>query len=118
MAHDKKFFIDLDKTPKERFDMGRFMEFSDNYDPLTSSMINDLDTVKSRSVYEVQNAEGRPDLISYRRYGDTQFWWVIALYLNKMDFDDFSVGEVLQTPEIDFLEDFYFRLKAEETISQ
>ncbi len=119
MANDKMFFINVAKESKNRFDLGKFMEFSDNYDPLTSNFLKDLNTeVKSRSVYEVQGEEGRPDLISFKKYGDIQYWWVMALFNKKIAWDGFAIGENIKTPEMDSLEDFYFGMKAKEHAQQ
>jgi hypothetical protein len=109
------FFIDVERESKVRFDPGRFMEYTDNYDPLTSKFIKDLrQEVSARSVFEVRGEEGRPDLISNQRYSDTQYWWVVALYGNKLFFDSFRVGENVSMPDIGSLEDFYFGLKAQD----
>jgi hypothetical protein len=115
MANDKMFFINVDKTSKDRFDIGKFMEFSDNYDPLTSNFLKDLNSeVSARQVFQILSEEGRPDLISSNIYRDTQYWWVFALYNKKISWDNFVIGETLQMPEMDSLEDFYFGMKAKE----
>jgi hypothetical protein len=112
MSNDKMFFINVEKESKDRFDLGKFMEYTDNYDPLTSNFLKDLSTVRSRNIYQVQGEEGRPDLISFNQYGDTQYWWVFALFNNKIAWDKFAIGEVLKMPSLDAIEDFYFGMKA------
>jgi hypothetical protein len=110
------FFLNLDVSRSERFDMAKFMEFTDNYDPLTSRFFFDLPKAQCRSLIEVGGEEGRPDLLSFKKYGSTQYWWILALFPCKLDYNDFSIGENVKTPEMSSLEEVYFGLKALETI--
>lgn len=109
-----KFFIDLNSNTTDRFDMGKFLEYSDNYDPLTSAIMSDVLTLRSGGQYTVQGEDGRPDLISFRIYGNVQYWWILLLYNSILDYNSIVTGEVLNYPSLDSLEDFYFSLKTKE----
>ena len=48
-----------------------------------------------------QNLITRPDLISYKAYGTTDFWWVIMEYNNIIDpLLDLKIGMILKIPEL------------------
>jgi len=115
MSNNSEFFINLDKLTKERFALGKFMEFTDNHDPLTSSFIDVISNLPQRGVYEVKGEDGRPDLLSYRIYGNTQYWWILLIYNRKIDYREITTGELIRYPSIDSLEDIYFSLKAKQT---
>lgn len=108
----KFFFINLDKISKERFDLGRFMEFNiDNYDPLTSNFLFQIKNLPLGGVYTVQGEDGRPDLLSYSVYGDTQYWWILMAYNGFNSVDQIHNGEQIKFPKVAELEDLYFTLK-------
>ena len=109
------FFIDLDRETKSRFDFSKFMHWNiDNYDPLTSNMLFKLKDIPVGGRYVISGEEGRPDLISYRIYGDVQYWWLLMFYNKILDPEDLINGMVLQYPDADELDTFYFTLKTKE----
>lgn len=109
-----KFFINLNSNTTDRFDKSRFLEYSDNYDPLNSSMMTDVTTLPQGGQYTVQGEDGRPDLLSYRIYGHTQYWWILLLYNRLLDYSSIATGDVILYPSLDSLENFYFSLKSKE----
>jgi nucleoid-associated protein YgaU len=110
-----EFFINLDKEASERYDMSRFMNYdTDNHDPLTSNFLRSLQALQPQGQYTVQGEDGRPDNLSFKIYGSTQYWWIILLYNGISEFDKISTGDVLNYPGLDSLEDLYFGLKAKE----
>ena len=114
-----RFFLNTAVVTKDRFDISKFFEFNvDNYDPLTSAFSEDLLDLTQGGIYTVQGEDGKPNLVSYRALGSNQYWWVLMLYNNKLDFQDISTGEELPLPSLDALESLYFSLKAKETASQ
>lgn len=117
MSNDGSYFLNLDLLTTERYDQGKFMEFTDNYDPLTSSFMNDLISLPQVGKYTVQGEDGKPDLLSYRIYGDTQYWWVLLIYNRKFEFSDIKTGDEIVYPSVDSLEDVYFSLKAKEAVA-
>lgn len=106
------FYINLDNGYETRFDMGKFLEFSnDNYDPLTSNIIENIQSIPQGGLFKVKSEEHRPDQISYRIYDDTQYWWVIMLYNGILDVNDITIGTILKYPDQDELDSYYFTLK-------
>lgn len=111
-----RFYIDSSRDTQDRFDLSKFMEFVvDNYDPLTSALLDDLPTVEQGLVFTVQGEESRPNVVSKKIYGSNQYWWVVLLYNNLIDFRDFVTGDDLIAPSIVGLESLYFSLKAKQT---
>lgn len=109
----KEFFLNLDVDSDERYDLAKFMEYlnGDNYDPLTSHFFNEIQNLKQGGKYQIQGEDGRPDLLSYRIYGNTQYWWVILIYNGITEFNNFVTGTEMKFPQLQALEDFYFSLK-------
>lgn len=118
MPSSKEFFINLEVESEERFDLAKFMEFlqGDNHDPLTSSVFNNIRSLEKGGQYRVSGEDGKPDLISYRIYGDTQYWWIILAYNGKTSYLDIKNGEELIFPTIVAIEDFYFSLKINQNV--
>jgi hypothetical protein len=108
----QEFFIDLQNDYKERFAMGKFMEFiDDNFDPLTSFMLNSLKDLKPKGRLKVDGTAKRPDVLAYQTYGDVQYWWVLMCYNGWLSVDDIINGEEFNYPDIAELDDLYFTLK-------
>lgn len=108
----KEFFIDLQTDFKERFTMGKFMEFlDDNFDPITSHVLNSLKDLKPKGKITIAGMDKRPDVISYQIYSDVQYWWVLMIYNGWTSVDDVKNGNDCIYPDIADLEDLYFSLK-------
>ena len=108
----KEFFINLDIDPKERFDMSRFMRWDcDVFDPIASHMISEIKNLESGGNYTAEGEDFRPDLISNKIYGTTEYWWILLLYNDKLSFNDLQHGDELEFPSVQEIEDLYFRLK-------
>ena len=118
MDNTKLFFINLEVDSKERFDMAKFMEFTDNYDPLSSSMFEDIKKLTKGGDFKVIREEGRPEIISFKTLGSTQYWWVILIYNGLTEFDAIKIGDRLAFPDLNSLEDLFFSLKSRQTASQ
>jgi len=111
---DKYFFIDLDNESEKRFEISKFFGYTDNYDPLTSFLHTEVQTLPAQGFFKVQGQDGRPDLISFEIYNDTQYWWVLMIYNNLQSVEDFVTGLDLKYPSISSMEDLYFGLKLQE----
>lgn len=98
----------------QRFDMSNFMEYTDNYDSITSEFFRELKNIQPVGKYEVQNEENRPDALSYKIYGDTQYWWILLFYNDKLTNEDIKNGDMISYPSINDLEILYFSLKSRE----
>jgi len=109
------YYINLDIETKERFDLAKFMEYTDNFDPLTSFFLHQLKAeVRPGGQYVVTTAN-RPELISYQIFNDVFYWWLILVMNQKRNVEDLNAGEVLVFPHQEDLETIYFDLRAAET---
>ncbi len=109
------FSINLDKEYTLRYDLGKFMAFiDDSFDPLTSTLIENIKSLKQEGITKIKVEAGRPDLISYRLYGDTQFWWIIMFYNDIFDVEDIKAGDFLGYPSQNDLDSYYFTLRQSE----
>ena len=118
MSNDRLFFINTEYTSPNRFDPAKLLEYSDNYDPLTSSFLNDLKSLPKFGTWIVQAEEKRSDVLSYKIYGDVQFWWVILFYNDLTDNDDLVSGMTIKYPNLTDLEDLYFGLQAKKSATK
>jgi hypothetical protein len=83
-------------------------------DPLTSEFLRLMPTLSSSGRYTVQDEEGRPDLLSYRIYGDTQYWWILLYYNSIIDVESLTLNTIVSYPSLTDLESLYFSLSAKE----
>ena len=108
----KEFFIDLVNDYSERFTLAKFMNFdTDNYDPLTSYVLNNIGDIPPAGKMRVDGLDFRPDVLSFVLYGSTQYWWVLMLYNGFLTVDDIKTGMEIKYPDMSDLEDMYFSLK-------
>jgi hypothetical protein len=111
----QNFFINLDTIRGiDRYALSKFLEFSDNFDPITSDFLQSLSALDLGGLYTIRGEDARPDVISDEIYGSTQYWWIIMFY-NGVTRGDYLVnGMELKYPKIGDLEDLYFTLKSKE----
>lgn len=110
-----EFFINLELDSEERYDFAKFLDFSDNFDPLTASFLRRLKDISYTGEFVVQSEEARPDIISNKIYGSTQYWWILLFYNDIISFEDLANGVVIKYPDLADVEDLFFSLKADET---
>ena len=103
------FFIDDSLTTDKRFDMAKFLEFTDDLDPLNSFMILNINRLPEHGSMIVSNQELRPDLLSYKIYGDTQYWWLLLKYNNILNINDLYKGRKISYPSLNDIEYLYER---------
>jgi hypothetical protein len=111
---DKYFFIDLENESNIRYDLAKFLEWKndDNYDPLNSYILNKILSLPLGGTTQVSGQEGRPDLLSFDLFNDTQYWWILMIYNDLVNVEDITNSIILKYPQQDELEDFYFSLQA------
>ena len=109
------FYLNLEKK-KERYDISKFMEFMENeYDILSSYFITKIKELQPIGVFKVSLVEEyRPDLLSYKAYEDTQYWWILLQYNNILSFEDITLNKEIKFPSISAIEDLFFILKTTE----
>ena len=98
------------QTPT-RYDIVKFMSYSNGcLEVMDSALINLITQLPSAGAFEVTTQEGRPDLLSYDIYGNTQYWYILLLYNGILKITDLKTGVVVNFPSLDRLENFYMRL--------
>jgi hypothetical protein len=105
------FYINLDKETESRYDLSKFMRYTDNYDPLTSDLLKELKSIPSQGNHRITGIDaGRPDKTSLKLYGDFQYWWILMFYNDINSVEDYSNGKTIQYPTRESLENYYFSL--------
>lgn len=107
------FYINLTTDFVKRYDFSKFMNYeNDQYDILNSYFITRLKKLAIFGQYVVQAQENRPELVSYTIYEDTQYWWILMLYNDLFNFEEFPAGLIINYPSLASLEELYFSLKS------
>lgn len=114
---DKIFFINVESDKESRYDMSKFLRYTDNSDPISSKFMEDLKAIPPGGSYRVTGNEHRPDRISMDIYKNFQYWWIIMVYNDILKVEDLVAGLTILFPDVDSLEDLYFGLNTQE-ISQ
>ena len=108
-------YINLDKKYTDRFDMAKFLNFSNGvHDILTSYFLYKLSDLPVRGKFEITFESGRPEFLSYLLYKDVQYWWLLMEYNNLLDIYDLKQGLEIKYFSINELEDLYFSLVSNE----
>lgn len=109
-------FLNTDADTPLRYDPAKFCAFTEEvYDDLDAYFIHKFLQLPVARVYAVQGEGKRPDLLSYRVYGSTQYWWLILLYNSLSTVEDLVEGMNINLPSIDQMETIYFQLISEES---
>jgi hypothetical protein len=103
------FYIDLDTRFQDRFDLAKFMDFTNDgvFDPLNSYMLLQIPLLSPIGEYTIRKEAGRPDNLSYVIYGDTQYWWVLMWYNKIYKPEDIKIGMKIKYPSISSIEQLY-----------
>lgn len=108
-------YINLDKELDDKFDLEKFFSFSKFvHDPLTSFFLEKLPSLPVRGRKTITTEVNRPDVLSYKIYRDTQYWWLLLEYNQILKFTDLKVGQQINYFSIDELEELYYTLKSGE----
>lgn len=109
------FFIDTSKSRPRRFDLAKFLEDvgGGQRDILTSFLIKEIPKLDRFDTHRVIFDEvNKFSLISHRRYGDNQYWWILQEYNDILDYRDLVEGLVINLFDLNSLESLFFRLKS------
>jgi hypothetical protein len=118
ITESKSFFLNTEIEDVERFDLMKFMLYDcDVYDPMTSDILDNFQSLEAGGQFRVEGDDGRPDIISDKIYGSTQYWWAILLYNGFQSFNDIVHAQELRYPALSDVEDFYFNLKVRQNQS-
>lgn len=104
------YYFNFDLETTERYDPAKFMPFQDIYDIVDSYFLTELSQLPTIGTYTV-TTDNRPDLLSYEIYNNVNYWWILLLYNNLMNFR-LTVGQVIRYPSLEAIENMYFQLKA------
>ena len=106
------FYFNFDIDSSERYDPSKFMKVEEGLlDIIDSYFIQELIKLKPVGAYIVKNQENRPDIVAYKIYGNVNYWWIILLFNNLID-HKLYIGQVINYPSIESIENLYFKLKA------
>ena len=110
-----KFGIDSTNTVndvRDRFDMSHFMEYTEYwYDSMNSEFIDWLLKAEPDGWYRITEPQGRPDLVSYHIYGDTQYWWILLLINEIICVHDLKEGMQIKFIALERMQNKYLDLK-------
>lgn len=113
------FYLDSSKQFDMRYELGRFMQFDKRcMDVLNSYFLRELQNVPAIGNYEVTVEEGRPDLLSYKLFGTTQYWWILLYYNGLLEPADLKIGALIRYPSVSKLESIYFTLTSRGNVLQ
>ena len=110
-----QFFINTSFESPERLDLGKVLDSLGGYDPLTSRFLNDLEDVPLEGFRVTVDEAERPDLVSNKIYGDTQYWWVLMFVNFLTDPRELTTGTVLKIPPLAEIEAAFFSLKSRQS---
>lgn len=107
------FYLSINQDFATRYDFSKFCEFVEGaYDSVESYFLQELAKLPAYGYYQVVGESGRPDLLSYRIYGSTQYWWILLFYNNLLSIDDIENNMNIRYPSLDDIEILYFQLNS------
>lgn len=106
------FYIDLASRSGYRYDLSKFMPYSDGlYDEFDSYMLDRVRDLPHLGQYRIRE-QGRPDIYSRDIYRTVDHWQLLMIYNNAALLEDLKVGRSLLYPDINGIENIYFGLAA------
>lgn len=109
------YYADLTTNYKNRFDLAKFMDFSnDSFDPLTSYFLYQLKNLPSRGNRTITIEEFNPEFLSFRIYGDPQYDWILMEFNNLTSIFELVNGMEINYPSVSELEELYYNLESKQ----
>ena len=109
------FYINNEIASETRYDMSKFMDYIQGcYCILDSYLCTQIKSIPYSGVLTVTSQVGRPDLISYDIYGNTQYWWLIMLYNDITSPQEITSGKPIAFPSLSAMENLYFTLSTKQ----
>jgi len=109
------FYFNFDIESSERFVMEKFIEKNlDFFDVYNSKFLFLIKEIKQFGEFKVTKEERRIDLISYKIYGSTQFWWMLLEYNDIVDQFSISNGDKIKFFDLSDLESKYHFIQKEQ----
>jgi len=115
------FYINTVDDLPDRYDIAKFLEYvtpdsgGSLFDVLGSYFWANVIFLPISGTYTVLSEANRPDLISYRIYGDTQYYWIIMIYNGIANNEDIQLGTKIYYPSLQDLDNLYFKLNSLQT---
>jgi len=112
------YYNDQIDVPK-RFDLARFLEYDEDaecYDILTSYLCNYILDETHDGIFVVSSEEGRPELVSYKIYRDTQYWWILMYYNGLLSYEEVQSDMNLKYLRLPKLESYVLELRSKSRV--
>ncbi len=108
------YYINDELAPTvDRYDLQKFIDPNYDFtDFISSYFINKVTSLPIGGTRIVQGEGGKPDLLSFRIYDSTQYWWILMLYNSLFNPIDLTEGMTIKYPKKSDLETLYFQLTA------
>lgn len=107
------FYIDTSLKTEEKFDLAKFMNYeNDDFDPLTSYLLNRLSELPTVAIVKIFGQENLPDLLSSDYYDTENFWELLLIYNQLLGYDDLKNDQMVRLFNPSDLEDTYLSLSA------
>lgn len=105
------FYIDNDNNSTDKYDLSRFIDMDDKgaFDVLNSYFLYQLPKLPAAGSFVVQTEANRPDMLSYKIYGATQYWWVVMWYNHLLQPKDIRNGMTVRYPSLSAIEQLYLQ---------
>lgn len=110
-----KFTVNLALETGQRFDPAKFIEWDSlagSYDILSSPFMERVRNLPAEGVYTVSTEVGRMELVAFKIYGSTQYWYLLMEYNRLVGHESVVPGMQLRYPRQEDLERVYFELKS------
>lgn len=107
------FYINPDYISDEKYDLAKFFNFEDdNFNVLDSYFIDNFKKLPNYGTFVITVEEFRPDLISYKIYETTNYWSLLLIYNNIVDFSELVNGKNINYFNVRDLESLYYNLNS------
>ncbi len=104
--------MSVDAVP--RFDLRRYCEWNEGmYDICTSDFISKIEKLPVAGEVQITVDEERLDNLSWKLYGSTQYWWILAVYNYMPNFKYLRKGVIIRYFSLSDLELLNMSLKTE-----
>lgn len=107
------YYLDLNVKTSERFDLSKFIPLEENVLNISKSyFIEQLKTLPRVGMYETNYFDiARPDLISYKIYQKSEYWWILMVYNDLIDFTKITEKMRIEYPSLQAIENLYYTLR-------
>jgi len=112
-----QFFYNYNIKNRDRFQYERFSEWEEGfYDVLNSSFLSTINELEIAGEFLVTKDEMRIDIISYRIYGSTKYWWILLEFNDIIDQFTIKTGDLLKFFSLTDLEKKYAELTKKQNL--